>query len=66
LFQGRLRVNGVGVDDGDTRGGAALSIRAVVNEPIKFVSVGEKLDALELFHPDRMASRTCAMVALGL
>jgi signal recognition particle subunit SRP54 len=43
--------------DGDTRGGAALSIRAVVNKPIKFVGVGEKLDALEAFHPDRMASR---------
>ena len=43
--------------DGDTRGGAALSIRAVVNKPIKFVSVGEKLDAIEPFFPDRMASR---------
>ncbi len=43
--------------DGDARGGCALSIRAVVNKPIKFVSIGEKLDALEVFHPDRMASR---------
>jgi signal recognition particle subunit SRP54 len=43
--------------DGDTRGGAALSIKAVVNKPIKFVSNGEKLDALELFYPDRMAGR---------
>jgi len=43
--------------DGDTRGGAALSIRAVVDKPIKFVSVGEKLDAIEPFFPDRMASR---------
>jgi signal recognition particle subunit SRP54 len=43
--------------DGDTRGGCALSIRAVVNEPIKFVSLGEKLDTLEIFYPDRMASR---------
>jgi signal recognition particle subunit SRP54 len=43
--------------DGDTRGGAALSIRAVVNKPIKFVSIGEKLEALEPFYPDRMASR---------
>lgn len=43
--------------DGDTRGGCALSIRAVVNKPIKFISIGEKLDALEVFHPDRMASR---------
>lgn len=43
--------------DGDTRGGCALSIKAVVNEPIKFISLGEKLDSIELFHPDRMASR---------
>jgi len=43
--------------DGDTRGGAALSIRAVVDIPIKFVSIGEKLDAIEPFYPDRMASR---------
>lgn len=43
--------------DGDTRGGCALSIRAVVDKPIKFVSMGEKLDQLEVFHPDRMASR---------
>lgn len=43
--------------DGDTRGGCALSIRAVVEEPIKFASMGEKLDALEKFHPDRLASR---------
>lgn len=43
--------------DGDTRGGCALSIKAVVEKPIKFVSLGEKLDSIELFHPDRMASR---------
>jgi signal recognition particle subunit SRP54 len=43
--------------DGDTRGGCALSIRAVVDEPIKFVSLGEKLDTLEVFYPERMASR---------
>ncbi|PNB77296.1 signal recognition particle protein, partial [Pseudomonas sp. FW305-BF6] len=43
--------------DGDTRGGAALSIRAVTNTPIKFVGLGEKLDAFEPFHPERMASR---------
>jgi signal recognition particle subunit SRP54 len=43
--------------DGDARGGAALSLRAVTGKPIKFVSAGEKLDALEVFHPDRMASR---------
>jgi signal recognition particle subunit SRP54 len=47
--------------DGDARGGAALSIRAVVDKPIKFASVGEKLDALEPFHPDRMASRILGM-----
>jgi signal recognition particle subunit SRP54 len=47
--------------DGDARGGAALSIRAVTGKPIKFVGVGEKLDALELFHPDRMASRILGM-----
>ena len=47
--------------DGDTRGGAALSLRAVTGKPIKFVSVGEKLDALELFHPERMASRILGM-----
>ncbi|HJV32375.1 MAG TPA: signal recognition particle protein [Bacillales bacterium] len=47
--------------DGDTRGGAALSIRAVTNTPIKFVGLGEKLDALEPFHPERMASRILGM-----
>ncbi len=47
--------------DGDTRGGAALSIRAVTGTPIKFVGVGEKLEALEVFHPDRMASRILGM-----
>jgi signal recognition particle subunit SRP54 len=47
--------------DGDTRGGAALSIRAVTNTPIKFVGMGEKLDALEPFHPERMASRILGM-----
>ncbi len=47
--------------DGDTRGGAALSIRAVTSIPIKFMSVGEKLDALEPFHPDRLASRILGM-----
>ena len=47
--------------DGDTRGGAALSLRAVTGKPIKFVSVGEKLDALERFHPERMASRILGM-----
>lgn len=47
--------------DGDTRGGAALSVKAVTGCPIKFVGVGEKLDALEVFHPDRMASRILGM-----
>lgn len=47
--------------DGDTRGGAAVSLRAVTGRPIKFASVGEKLDALEPFHPDRMASRILGM-----
>ncbi|MBE9511579.1 MAG: signal recognition particle protein [Bacteroidetes bacterium] len=47
--------------DGDTRGGAALSIRSVVNKPIKFISAGEKLDALDVFHPDRMADRILGM-----
>jgi signal recognition particle subunit SRP54 len=58
-FHNRLDFDGVVLTklDGDARGGAALSIRAVVNKPIKFVSVGEKLDAIEPFHPDRMASR---------
>jgi len=47
--------------DGDTRGGAALSVKAVTGKPIKFVGMGEKLDALEPFHPDRMASRILGM-----
>ncbi len=62
-FHDRLNFDGVVITklDGDTRGGAALSIRSVVNKPIKFVGVGEKLDALEPFHPDRMASRILGM-----
>lgn len=47
--------------DGDTRGGAALSIRSTVNKPIKFVGTGEKVDALDVFHPDRMADRILGM-----
>src|SRR4029079_6071870 len=47
--------------DGDARGGAALSVKAVTGKPIKLVSVGEKLDQLEYFHPDRMASRILGM-----
>ncbi len=47
--------------DGDTRGGAALSIRSVVDKPIKFVSAGEKMESIELFHPERMADRILGM-----
>jgi len=47
--------------DGDTRGGAALSIKSIVNKPIKFVGTGEKMEALEVFHPDRMAQRILGM-----
>jgi signal recognition particle subunit SRP54 len=62
-FHDRLDYDGVILTklDGDTRGGAALSIRSIVNEPIKFVGTGEKLDALEPFYPDRMASRILGM-----
>lgn len=62
-FHDRLDFDGVVLTklDGDTRGGAALSIRTVVGKPIKFVGVGEKLDALEQFYPDRMASRILGM-----
>ncbi|NIS38999.1 signal recognition particle protein, partial [Candidatus Saccharibacteria bacterium] len=54
-FQERLEFDGVVLTkmDGDARGGAALSIRAVTGRPIKFMSVGEKMDAIEAFHPDR-------------
>lgn len=62
-FNDRLDFNGVVLTklDGDTRGGAALSIRTVVNKPIKFVGTGEKLDAIDLFHPKRMADRILGM-----
>ncbi len=62
-FNDRLDFNGVVLTklDGDTRGGAALSIRSVVDKPIKFVSTGEKLDALDVFHPERMADRILGM-----
>ena len=62
-FQERVAFDGVVLTklDGDARGGAALSVRAVTGKPIKFVSVGEKLDQLEEFHPDRMASRILGM-----
>jgi len=62
-FHEKLGIDGVILTklDGDTRGGAALSVREVTGRPIKFVGVGEKLDALEPFHPDRMASRILGM-----
>ena len=62
-FNDRLDFTGVVLTklDGDTRGGAALSIRTVVNKPIKFVGTGEKMDALDVFHPARMADRILGM-----
>lgn len=62
-FDNHLGIDGVIITkmDGDTRGGAALSIRAVTGKPIKFIGMGEKLDALEPFHPSRMASRILGM-----
>lgn len=62
-FNDRLDFDGVILTklDGDTRGGAALSIRSVVNKPIKFVGTGEKMDALDVFHPERMADRILGM-----
>ncbi|MDR2824709.1 MAG: signal recognition particle protein [Prevotellaceae bacterium] len=62
-FNERLDFDGVVLTklDGDTRGGAALSIRSVVNKPIKFVGTGEKMDALDVFHPERMADRILGM-----
>jgi signal recognition particle subunit SRP54 len=58
-FNERVEFDGIVLTklDGDTKGGAALSIKAVVEKPIKFISLGEKLDSLEIFHPDRLASR---------
>jgi signal recognition particle subunit SRP54 len=62
-FNHRLDITGIVLTkmEGDARGGAALSIKAVTQKPIKFIGVGEKLDALEPFHPDRMASRILGM-----
>ncbi|ANU13570.1 signal recognition particle protein [Planococcus halocryophilus] len=62
-FDAAIGITGVVLTklDGDTRGGAALSIRAVTQKPIKFVGMGEKMDALEAFHPERMASRILGM-----
>lgn len=63
IFNERLNITGVVLSkmDGDTRGGAVLSIKAVTNKPIKFVSQGEKLDAIDIFYPDRMADRILGM-----
>ncbi len=63
VFHEQLQFDGVVLTklDGDTRGGAALSIRAVVNKPIKFVGTGEKMDALDVFHPTRIADRILGM-----
>lgn len=63
VFHDRLNFDGVILTklDGDTRGGAALSIKSVVDKPIKFIGTGEKLDALDLFYPDRMAERILGM-----
>ncbi|MBQ7489777.1 MAG: signal recognition particle protein [Bacteroidales bacterium] len=62
-FNDKLNFDGVILTkmDGDTRGGAALTIKAVVNKPIKFIGVGEKMEALNVFHPDRMAERILGM-----
>ena len=62
-FNDKLSIDGVIITklDGDTRGGAALSVRAVTGKPIKFAGTGEKMDAIEAFHPDRMASRILGM-----
>jgi len=62
-FNERIDYDGVVLTklDGDTRGGAALSIRSVVNKPVKFVSMGEKMDAIDIFYPERMADRILGM-----
>jgi signal recognition particle subunit SRP54 len=62
-FNDRLNIDGVVLTklDGDTRGGAALTIRSVVDKPIKFIGTGEKMEALDEFHPDRMAGRILGM-----
>ena len=62
-FNDRLDFDGVVLTklDGDTRGGAAISIRSVVDKPLKFISAGEKMDALQVFHPERMADRILGM-----
>ena len=62
-FNDKLDITGVILTklDGDTRGGAALSVKYITGKPIKFIGTGEKMDALEVFHPDRMASRILGM-----
>ena len=62
-FNERLDYDGVVLTklDGDTRGGAAISIRSVGNKPLKFMSMGEKMDAIQVFHPERMADRILGM-----
>lgn len=62
-FNDKLDFDGVILTklDGDTRGGAALSIKSIVNKPIKFVGTGEKMDALDVFYPERMADRILGM-----
>ena len=63
VFNERLEIDGVSLTklDGDSRGGAALSIRSVVTKPIKFIGTGEKMEALDVFHPERMADRILGM-----
>jgi len=63
IFNDRLNFDGVVLTklDGDTRGGAAISIKSVVNKPIKFIGTGEKMDAIDVFHPSRMADRILGM-----
>lgn len=62
-FNEQLGINGVILTklDGDTRGGAALSVKTVTGKPIKFVGIGEKMNDIEVFHPDRMAQRILGM-----
>src|SRR5690606_3596511 len=62
-FNDRLNFDGVILTklDGDTRGGAAISIKSVVNKPIKFIGTGEKMEAIDVFHPSRMADRILGM-----
>ena len=63
IFNERLEIDGVILTklDGDTRGGAALSVRTVVDKPIKFIGTGEKMEAIDVFHPERMAARILGM-----